>query len=55
MPKLPTEAEIDEQLDLAADAADEGASKWPGMTYEQGVDAALRWATGQSDEKPMED
>jgi hypothetical protein len=30
-------------------------SKWPGMTYEQGVDAALRWALEWDDQNPMED
>lgn len=46
--------EVDEQLNAAADGMDNG-SKWPGMSYEQGVDAALRWVTGITDDKPMED
>jgi hypothetical protein len=52
----PTQEQIDEQIDKAIDKAmeSEGRSRWPGMTYEQGVDAALRWATGASDEAPMD-
>lgn len=55
MPLDRSEEEIDEQLNRAAEAADAGQSKWPGMTYEQGVDNALRWVTGQTDDLPMED
>jgi len=46
--------EIDDVLDLAMAAEHEG-TKWPGMSYEQGVSAALRWALGEEDENPMED
>lgn len=46
--------EVDEQLNLAAEGVD-GGSRWPGMSYEQGVEAALRWMAGQADEKPMEE
>lgn len=31
----------------------ENPSKWPGMTYEQGVDAAARWLLGWTDENPL--
>lgn len=55
MPDQPTPEQIDDQLNLAARSEAEGRSQWPGMTYEQGVSAALRWATGQSDEVPMEE
>jgi hypothetical protein len=51
----PTRDEIDEQLNLAAEAEESGGSRWPGMSYEQGVSAALRWATGESNDPPMED
>lgn len=44
----------------AADEANEvieqvvtGATKWPGMTYEQGVGAALDWVLGDREEKPF--
>lgn len=45
------EDEIDEQINAAV----ESSNRWPGMTYEDGVDAALRWVTGMSDSRPMED
>lgn len=48
------QSEIDVQIDLASEAVDQN-SKWPGMSYEQGVDAALRWVCGLSDDLPMED
>ena len=46
--------EIDDVLNKAADGIDNG-SKWPGMSYEQGVDAAIRWLTGETEDNPMED
>lgn len=51
-----SEAEIDEVLDaLDSEAAAGGPSKWPGMNYEMGVEAALMWVTGRSSEKPTDD
>lgn len=47
--------EIDEQLERTVDPIDSGRSTVPGMSYEQGVDYALRWVTGDSDDAPMED
>jgi hypothetical protein len=52
---MPSDEEVDEQLNLAAESIDKGTTRWPGMSYEQGVDAALRWATDQTDEPPMEE
>lgn len=49
-----TQEEIDEVLNKAADGMDDG-SKWPGMSYEQGVDAAIRWLTGESEDNPMDE
>lgn len=49
-----TGAEI-EQLLKAAIARELEASKWPGMTYEQGVLAAVRWLTDQTESNPLED
>lgn len=48
-----SQQEIDDQINTACERP--GLSLWPGMTYEQGVDAALRWVTGESDDRPMED
>jgi len=45
--------EINELLDTCSAHANE--SKFPGMTYEEGIRAAIEWVTGESDEKPMAD
>jgi len=49
----PTQEQIDEALNAASESMEAGVSKWPGMTYEQGVDATIRWMSGESDESPM--
>jgi hypothetical protein len=49
-----SDADIDEVMNKAAEGMDNG-TRWPGMTYEQGVHQAINWVTGQSDENPMED
>ena len=46
-----TEDEIEEQLGLAVD----NQAIWPGMSYSDGVQAALRWVLGEQDEGPMDD
>lgn len=48
---LRSQKEIDEQIDLASDG--EFDSKYSGMTYEQGVLAAIDWILGKEDEPPM--
>lgn len=51
-----SESEINRVLDgIDPDAVIGGTSQWPGMTYEQGVEAALSWAVGRNDDDPMED
>jgi hypothetical protein len=50
-----TPGEVQDQIDEAADSMAEGGSRWPGMSYEEGVLAALRWLVGESFQKPMED
>lgn len=45
--------EVDDTLNKAQEQEDEGGSAWPGMTYEQGVVAAIMWLTGVSSEDPM--
>lgn len=50
-----TDAEIDDVLNKAIEKVDEGASSWPGMTYEEGVYNAIQWILGDSDSHPMED
>jgi hypothetical protein len=50
----PTEDQIDDVLNACVEAEEDGFSKWPGMTYEQGVQAALLWVGGNG-ENPMDD
>lgn len=49
------EKQIDEAINKCMEQEEKGGSKWPGMTYEQGVSEALRWMTGATDDNPMED
>lgn len=51
---FPRADRIAEVRDEAMLLAIEGKSKWPGMSYEQGVEAALDWVLGERDESPME-
>lgn len=51
----PPKEDIDEVLNQCSDAADSGRSKFPGMSYEQGVEAAIRWLIGDDDSNPMDD
>lgn len=46
-----TEDEINDQYGAAVD----NAGIWPGMSYTDGVQAALLWVLGERDEGPMED
>lgn len=48
----PSKQEIEDTM-IAAETAT--GSKWPGMSYENGVAAALRWVTGNDDTNPLED
>lgn len=51
-----SDGEIDGQLgNLDEDATAGGTSRWPGMTYEQGVLAMFEWLTGASNDPPAED
>ncbi len=47
--------EIENMIDKAAPSLESGQSAVAGMTYEEGVDAALRWALGDSDDAPIEE
>lgn len=50
----PTEDDAYSVLNTCMEREDEGTSAFPGMTYEQGVAAALRWCLGEG-ENPLED
>lgn len=49
-----TPDEIEAQLRLAGPWVLAGKSSLRSFTYEEGIDAALRWVTGASDVPPME-
>ena len=49
-----TEDEINDVLNRCIVSEETGESQWPGMTYEQGVKAALEWVQGYG-EHPLED
>lgn len=47
-----TDAEINEQLNIAADGINEG-SKYPGMSYEDGIQQFWLWVTGETNENHL--
>lgn len=49
-----TTKEIDEQLNLTWEWEEEG-SRFPGMSYEEGVRNAISWLIGDYDDPPMEE
>ena len=51
----PSDREIDKAIEEASDAVNDGRTKFPGATYESGVDAALRWAIGEEENHPLAD
>lgn len=50
----PTTKEIEEQRDWALQKSAHEQTDFPGMTYEQGVEAALSWVL-DGGKKPMEE
>lgn len=48
------EHEIREEMHDASDWVMEGRTDVPGMSYEEGVEAALRWVLGDTDDEPIE-
>lgn len=46
--------QIKQQLALAEEGV-AGGSKWPALSYEEGVVAALAWLMGMVDEAPMDE
>lgn len=49
-----TDEEIADCTARAIESKDEHGTRWPGMSFEEGVIAALDWLTGESDDHPME-
>lgn len=50
-----TEQEIRDLLNQCADAEETGGSKYPGMSYEQGIKAAIEWIIGDINDHPIND
>lgn len=50
-----TQEQIDEVRNRAIEQIDKGGSKYPGMSYEDGIREALDWVSGDSDEAPLSD
>jgi hypothetical protein len=50
-----SQTEMEDILEKAIEAEDADESSWPGMSYEEGVSATLRWIMGETDESPMAD
>lgn len=48
------EQEIDETINLAYEALDNG-SKFPGMSYEEGIINATKWLSEEGEPNPMDD
>jgi hypothetical protein len=49
-----TKEEIEQQIDESGESIEKGG-KFNGMSYEEGVRAALEWVVNYTDTKPMED
>lgn len=48
------QSEIDDLLNECDQSEETGTSRYPGMSYEQGIKAALMWVTGNSVDHPFE-
>jgi len=49
-----TKDEMYDQIDIATEKQESGEG-FGGMSYEDGVKAALEWAMGDVDDKPIDD
>ena len=47
--------EIDDVINECTEQENKGGSRWPGMTYEQGVLAAIRWLIGETEDHPLDE
>jgi len=53
--EMRTQDEIDDVLEKLVPMITEGDTRWQGMTYEQGVDAALMWIIDNTYDDPYPD
>jgi hypothetical protein len=49
-----TNDQLDELANQCAEQEDKGGSKYPGMSYEQGIKALIEWLRGEGPH-PLED
>jgi hypothetical protein len=49
-----TEKEIFDLLDITLEHENDGRQQYPGMSYEMGITAGIRWLLGETDDHPME-
>jgi len=49
------EQEVNDLLNKCVDSEDEGVTKYPGMTFEQGIRAGIEWLTDGAANHPLED
>lgn len=47
-----TREEVDELLNQVSERQNEGGSRFPGQTFEEGVEAGIRWVLGEVDDYP---
>lgn len=52
--KQPDE-KINTLLNRCAESEETGESKYPGMTFEQGIKMAIEWLTGLSPDHPLDE
>lgn len=52
---MKTEEEIQAVIDEAADLTAEGISNCQGMSYEEGVEYALRWVIEEGRDSPLDE
>jgi len=50
-----TDDEINDVLNDVSHRINEGGSRYPGMSYENGIEEALQWVLGKSDDHPYKD
>lgn len=50
-----SEQEVWDLLNQCTDAENAGFSNFPGMSYEQGIKAAVEWAIGDIEDHPLND
>jgi hypothetical protein len=54
-PNVRTEEEIEDLLATAYEVKDEGGSRYPGMSFEDGITETLEWIKGDREENPLEE